>query len=271
MVYDKENEVVQSILHEVLRSVHIKLQTVDTWQEKTVSVDVVSAVDTDADDIIVKGLKKAFLNEVIITEETSPELLPQAFAGKRVWIVDPICGSLNAAHGLNLIATNITLVEKKKAVAAWVADHALNRVIWSTGSGVFIGGEKCRTCGNNRSLIIETNDGKLYSTSKETQQRYAQLAKDLILTKNVSMRKLDTSLDFAYVATGQINAAITINIEPWDLHGACFLVEQNGGIVTNFDGSPWTLSTKSAVMAANKEVHAMLLGLVKKNGLENVE
>jgi fructose-1,6-bisphosphatase/inositol monophosphatase family enzyme len=79
------------------------------------------------------------------------------------------------------------------------------------------------------------------------------------------------SLGFAYVAAGVLQGITTINVYPWDILASAFLVSQNGGIVTQFNGYSWNLKSKSLVMAGNKKVHDMFIQLLEKYGLDKVK
>ncbi|OGH19164.1 MAG: hypothetical protein A3D74_00085 [Candidatus Levybacteria bacterium RIFCSPHIGHO2_02_FULL_37_13] len=71
-----------------------------------------------------------------------------------------------------------------------------------------------------------------------------------------------TSLGFAYVSLGRIDAYLNPNIRLWDMAAANFLAEQSGGIVTDIQGFPWTLSSTSVLAARDKLLHKELLNLL---------
>ncbi len=272
-MYEKENGVIQNIAKKVLAEVNKKLDSKLDVKEKTGPMDVASTIDFLADKLIIKELSKSFKNDVIVTEESSPELFSKLLKGEKGWVIDPICGSENVVRRIKFFSTNIALVESGSVKAAWVVDHALGRVIWSVGQGVFVGDKKIERpkIKLDRCKVIDVDKGYFSQLDPKTRNNFANLSKDILLSENTNFRELSSSLAFAYVATGQIDSAIVINVKPWDLIASCFLVEQSGGIATNFDGSKWDIKSKSAVLSAEKNIHKIILNLIEKNGLRGIK
>ena len=118
--------------------------------------------------------------------------------------------------------------------------------------------------------IVEIDTGYSFLLPKSIQKKYIAIHHDAFLSGSVQLRNLGSSLGFAYIATGQIGGIITLNVYPWDILAAAFLVEQNRGLVTNFDESQWNLQSKSLIMAGNKSIHQLLFSLVKKHELTGI-
>src|SRR3989338_236193 len=220
--------------------------------------------------LIVRELGRIFPHDAIMSEETSPQMPP--FEG-RTWVIDPICGTSNASRGISIFSTNVSLVEKNKVVAAWVADHLLKRIIWSLGNEKVYINKKSEQPLLRRSDFTTFNmdTGYLYRLSKDIRVRFVDFMREVILDGNSHVCSFNSSLAFAYVASGQIQSSITINVFAWDIFAACFLIEQNGGLVTHYDGTPWTLKSKSVLMSSEKNIHQYLLDILKKHHLEKIK
>lgn len=269
MPYHNEHKTVTRIAREVLSLTKRHFGELLHVTAKSHERDISSFLDHAADRIVREKLGKAFPQDILITEEFSPQV---NIMQKRAWVVDPLCGSMNVARGVKFFATNIALVEKGKVAAAWVVDHAREELIWGLGDGkVRQGGKAVKRLGHSPAVnVIEIEQAYYYKLSRVMQERIARFTADALLLKNITNYNYGSSLAFAYVATGQLQAAVTVNIYPWDFIAECFLIEQNGGIVTNFDGSPWSIRSKSIVMAGDKNIHRTLLRLLRKNKLNKL-
>jgi myo-inositol-1(or 4)-monophosphatase len=269
MPYHKEHAVITRISREVLRLTKKHFGSILQVATKSDVRDISSFLDNAIDRVIRKRISAAFPADILITEEFSPHLDP---AHARAWVVDPLCGSMNVARGVKFFATNIALVEGGKVVAAWVIDHAREELIWGLGDKkVYRENKRLKRLGVGAAVpVVEVDHGYFFRLPIELRKRIGRFTSEVLLQKNVIFSSHGSSLGFAYVATGQLQAAVTMHIYPWDFIAECFLIEQNGGVATNFNGSPWSIRSKSIVMAGDKNIHRTLLRLLKKNKLDNL-
>jgi len=269
MNYQKEHRIIGKLAQMVIALVDRDFGKPRTVSAKSSAGDVVTDLDKKVDSLITDKLRAAFPRDHIVSEESSAHAVPKT---GRAWVIDPICGTSNLAHGIRFFATNIALVNEGKMVAAWVIDHAQHRLISALGNKwIRSGGKRIpRLAGDANPVMIDVDWGYWHDMEQSIQTRYASLARDLKLNNKIWIRSFNTSLSFTYIATGQLDAAIVINVYPWDLLAPCFLIEQNGGIATNFDGSPYTIHSKSVVMARNRKIHIILLRMLKQHKLDNI-
>lgn len=271
MILGKENQIIQSLAKQILKTIGTSFGEVLKKQTKLYETDVVSELDLLMDRLIVSSLRKHFPADKIISEESSGGL---KLDRGRTWIVDPLCGSVNVAQGVKFFCSNIALVIDGKVRGAWVVDHSRDRLIWSTGQNkVFIGNKKIESLKNRQKIfsLVDVDYGYFYPMGRMIMEKYLAMARELIFAQDIEYITLNSSLGFTYVAAGQIAAAITININSWDHIAASFLTTQNRGIVTNYDGSPWTINSRSLIYAANKRTHNWLLRLVRKHHLTKIK
>ncbi len=268
-VYQKENNVMQQAAQELISIVNKRFGKRLVVKSKHAPDDVASTLDWAADRLLVKTITKNFPKDTLLTEESSPDAL---IGPGRTWVIDPICGSRNLSKGLRVFVSNIALVEGDKVVAAWVVDHSRQRVLWDIGTGLHDGSKKVPHLSKTKSFpTVEIDWGHFYAVNAKVRRLYVEMASQMRLDRSMNFIELVSSLGFAYVATGQFQATICININAWDFAAPCFLVEQNGGIVTNFDGSPWSLKSRSIVMAATPALHKKLLTYIRAHHLQNIK
>lgn len=269
MKLNRENEVVQKVARKAFGVVERSIKQTLSVKTKTQKLDVVTGLDIALDKLVASSLKRAFPYDLIVSEESSPGKLP---GEKRTWVIDPLCGSMNAAFGIKFFCTNIVLVEGGRVVASWVVDHSRREVIWSLGGGVFRNGTPVpRLAVVKPSPMIDCDFGYAGELGRNASGRYVDFVKKLFSREDLRTLSLEGSLAFAYVATGQIQAATVINVRPWDILAACFLVERNGGVVANFDGTPYGIYSRSVVISGNKKIHGLLIKLLRGHGLHKVK
>ncbi len=269
MSYDKEQKMVREVSKRLFVLVDRELKNQLSTTSKSAAHDVVSTIDLAADRLLVHAISRHFPKDALITEESSPA---QSYGTGRTWVVDPICGSGNCARGIRLFVTNIALVQDNAVIAAWVIDYNRERIIWSTGDGLYEGGNKLPPMNAQKSFpTIDVNQGYLHLLNARIRRSYVQMMAGFLSDQHkCSAILLHSSISFVLIATGQLQGAISPNINAWDFAAGAFLVEQAGGRVTNFDGSPWGLDSRSVVMSMDHSLHRRFLVAIARHRLQNL-
>lgn len=225
-------------------------------------INFVTEADVEVENIIVRELKNRFPEDEIIAEENFSDTLPSDKG--RLWIIDPICGTSNFVKKIKLFATNIALAQDGKLAASCVIDHSQNEYIWSIGgNNIFINKKKIRSDKTTPGVKIEVDLSGLYESTKEIKEKYSTFIHRLIKNTKYSPITYATSLGFAYVSLGRIDAYLNPNIRLWDMAAANFLTLQAGGIVTDIYGLPWNLNSSSVLGARGKLLHEEILNLLR--------
>ena len=266
MRHAQEHAVIKKLFPKILTTAEKFFGKTKHIQSKTSATDIYTEADTSLDTLITRTITKAFPKDIVVSEESTPHLLNALQSGKRGWIIDPICGSQNFARHIPFFCTNIAFVEKGHVHAAWVVDHPNKQLIWSTGDHkVYIGGRLQQPYTvKNENWRINIDPGYWPLVAESVKKKYLTLTKLLGLDERIYTTALGSSLAFAYVATGQMQGTMLLKAHPWDMVAACFLVEQNNGVASHFDGSPWNIHSTHMVMGHNKALYQHLINLLKK-------
>jgi myo-inositol-1(or 4)-monophosphatase len=222
-------------------------------------IDIVTGADVAAEHAIQRVLEAQCPHIPVIGEEggaAQPEDGPY-------WLVDPICGTRNYASHLALFCTNVTLIEDGVATIGVVGDGGTSEISFAErGRGAFCHraeGDVALRARDGTVIGLELG-GKPPYRDPAIARVFAQLAAD----GRYYPRLLGTTLTFAKVATGDL-AGMLLIVELADpLHTAagCLLAEEAGALVTDRDGAPWTLETRTLVVAATPALHRELLRLL---------
>ena len=228
-------------------------------QYKKVLGDYSTEVDIAVEKLIISELKNKIPDDLILAEEGSSKT---EISDRRIWIIDPICGTTNLGRGLTSFCTNIALADNQELIAACVIDHSQNEYFWSVGGQkVYINNQLYSRKENKDEfgVVIDVDFGALPSVTKQQKEKLADAAYSLTRQPGYMLQSLNTSLGFAYTAVNKIDGFINVFNFPWDICAASFLIQQSGGIITDLDGHPWELSSIGAIGAGNEAVHQKLL------------
>lgn len=227
-------------------------------------VEFATAADIGVEEIIIKEIRQRFPKDLIVAEETAPDVSPNQKC--RCWIIDPICGTNNFSRGSNLYATNIALAENGELVAACVINHNEGNYIWSTGGGFISSGkEQLRPSQISQSTyIIEFDFPTVITAPDKEKTKFTKFIKSILNEKKYYIASYATSLAFTYTALGKIDAYIVPKTRIWDIAAPNFLVLQSGGVISQLDGSTWTVQSNNLLGARDRELHDKLLGLLNK-------
>ena len=224
--------------------------------------DFATSADIEAEHAMLTVLRHARPRDVIMGEETGRSGAPD---GKRRWLLDPLCGTLNYAARMRVAAVNVALHDGAQFLAAAVADPFNDEVYWTDMSSAFV-----RTSGGDatlapepRSRLVDVNLDPPFPNASAF--RAVHLLGDARFIDSFKPRVVSTSMALAWVATGQRAAYVTDGEPRNNVHFAAgiALCQAAGCVVTDLDGLPWNHRAGGLLAAADAWTHAELLGIVK--------
>ncbi|HSP87878.1 MAG TPA: inositol monophosphatase family protein [Ignavibacteriaceae bacterium] len=227
---------------------------------KTNESDLVTNIDKASEKLITDFIKKKYPSHGILAEEGGNIKNSSEY----IWVIDPLDGTVNFAHGLPIFSISIGLQKDGQTIAGVVYDVPMD-VMYSSelGGGSFANNEKIKVTENSniRHSILVT--GFPYNIRENP---YNALEKFVALTKaSRGMRRLGSAaIDFCYVAKGVFDGFWEVYLNPWDICAGKLIVEEAGGTVTNFNGEQIGIDSKQ-ILASNGLVHKDLVEILKKN------
>jgi myo-inositol-1(or 4)-monophosphatase len=217
-------------------------------------INLVTEMDRRSERLIVDGLRREFPDDAILAEEGGP------IAGRsgRRWIVDPLDGTTNYAHGVPIFAVSLALEAAGRVVLGVIHDpNQRETFLAERGRGASLDGaplavSTTRTL--NESLLVT---GFPYDIRERRETNLREYAAFSLRSRGV--RRLGSAvLDFAYVAAGRIDGYWELRVGTWDAAAGSLLVEEAGGRVTDLDGNPLDLAAPR-IVATNGLIHEELL------------
>jgi myo-inositol-1(or 4)-monophosphatase len=234
---------------EVLRSGFGREQTVK-YKGK---VDLVTEVDERAEAVIGEMLRGAFPGYGMLAEEGGRRL----GEGDSRWIVDPLDGTTNYAHGLPIFAVSIALERAGEVVLGVVHDPMRGETyVAERGGGATLNGEPIRVSDTDepiRALLVTgfPYDRSDMGTAVELFGRLTELTQ--------GVRRLGAAaLDLCYVAAGRLDAYYEKGLHAWDVAAGSLIIKEAGGRITDYRGRELDLEGRE-VVASNGLLHPVLL------------
>lgn len=215
--------------------------------------DFVSEVDHQAEDAIIRVLRKAYPSHSILAEESG------SHAGDDFqWIIDPLDGTTNFLHGFPQFAVSIALLHKGKLEQGVVYDPLRQELFTATrGAGAMVNHRRLRVSPRNSLTGALLGTGFPYKDHQHLDAYLATLK--ALITQTAGIRRPGSAaLDLAYVAAGRLDGFWEIGLRPWDLAAGALLVQEAGGIVGDFSGGPSFLKD-GHIVAGNAKIFAQLI------------
>jgi len=209
-------------------------------REKGRAGDLVTEADLAAEQAVLAVLEAETPELGVLAEESGRR---PGQGSPLEWCVDPLDGTTNYAHRYPFFATSIGLTWNGMPLLGALAAPALDCLYWAApGLGAWCNDEPIAVsdCNALSSSLLVT--GFAYDRHTRLDNNYAEFAWFTHRSRGVR-RGGSASMDLAFVAEGRLDGYWERGLSPWDLAAGVVLVEQAGGVVCSYDGSPADLST----------------------------
>jgi myo-inositol-1(or 4)-monophosphatase len=195
--------------------------------------NLVTSADLAAERAIVDYIKNRFPEHKILAEETAQTLEPERYGEGYTWIVDPIDGTTNYAHGHFHVGISVACTYNGESVAAAVAAPFLGEIFTAIkDGGAFLNGEKI-SCTQTRKVsdaLITT--GFPYSRANA---RNICLRIERVVRQCRDLRRLGAaSLDLCWVACGRLDAYFEECVQSWDVAAGVLIAREAGAVINHF-------------------------------------
>jgi len=225
-------------------------------------IDLVTEMDRAVESMFTRAIRRCFPEHEILSEEMeegagrNPWHRPQASRRLR-WIIDPLDGTTNYAHGLPHFAVSAGLEREGRIVLGAVYDPMLREFYFSQrGRGAWLNDRRLRVSSTdnlNRALLA-TGFPYDIRTSPENNFDYFRA---MALNSQAVRRAGAAALDLCDVAAGRFDGFWEMKLKPWDVAAGALMIEEAGGRITDFSGRRFDLYGGSFI-ASNGHLHRAL-------------
>jgi myo-inositol-1(or 4)-monophosphatase len=252
---------------------------------KTTIKDIVTQYDTQAQSIIQSIIQNKYPNHLFLGEEdvnagpvASEDALIQKLQQSNtnfLWITDPIDGTANFASGLSLCAVTICIVYNNEPLIGVIYDphtKELFHAIRNNGSYLTVYNDEgnvksCKRLDLRNSSVINIKDAIINAGCPADTNAFITSIKGVTALNNYcrGIRMIACSaLTTAWIASNRLTAHYGYDLSCWDLIAGALIIIEANGIVTDIDGSPYTLTTRNMVCSnGNANVHDSIIQILK--------
>ncbi|MBM4136126.1 MAG: inositol monophosphatase [Nitrospira sp.] len=220
--------------------------------------DFVTRVDMESEQIIINTIKEYFPHHSFLAEES----LKEAETDRYRWIIDPLDGTTNYIHGYPVFSVSIALEYNKDIIIGVIFDPLRDELFTAEkGRGAFLNGNSIRisSVSDFKDCLIATG---FPFRKKGFIDLYLKLFKNIFNKVSDLRRTGSAALDLAYLACGRCDGFFEIGLSPWDIAAGAIMIQEAGGIVTDFGGGPDYLLTGN-IVAGKPAIHDKLLEEIK--------
>lgn len=217
--------------------------------------DLVTEADVKAEEEILSVIRKEFPNDHILAEESSAK---QEMPDGRTWLIDPIDGTTNFAHGFPIYCVSIGLWEDHKPQMGLVLEVSRDECFTAIkGKGAFLNGNPITVSKQDDPSNALIGTGFPYN-DLSLMDNYLAFFRMLMTNVQGVRRPGAASYDLCCVACGRFEGFYEYSLNPWDVGAAALIVQEAGGKVSDWSGGENWLFGKR-IVAGNPTVHNFLL------------
>jgi myo-inositol-1(or 4)-monophosphatase len=226
------------------------------------AADIVTDTDIEIETRIRALIGERFPEHRVLGEEIENETALGAGGPAPCWLLDPIDGTVNFAHGLPFFCVSLAL-EIDGVVEVGAVYEPVRRELFTAerGSGAALNGRRIgvSTTATVGQAVLGT--GFPHNATTRVRAMEALLGEAAIRARAV--RRLGSAaLDLSYVAAGRLDAFWDRDLKPWDTAAGALVVQEAGGVVTDLDGTPFSCH-RGGVLASNGALHDPVLQLIR--------
>ncbi len=228
-------------------------------ESKDVISNLVTEVDKRSEAKIIEVIRNEFPTHNILSEEIGAL---ESTADVR-WIIDPIDGTINYAHGIPICCVSIGIESAGEIVMGGIYNPFGNEMFFAEkGKGSFMNDKRIQVSKEDnfkKSLLVT---GFPYKTGSNPNNPVKVFS--AIVNSDIPVRRLGSAaLDICWTACGRFDGFWEYNLNAWDVAAGYIILTEAGGTVTDFNGGKYSVYNKE-ILATNGLIHNELLGIIMK-------
>jgi myo-inositol-1(or 4)-monophosphatase len=225
------------------------------------AIDLVTDVDLASEQLIRDAIATHYPRHQVLAEEAG---LDETSSDYR-WIIDPLDGTTNYAHAFPVFAVSIALEHRGETLLGVVYDPMRDELFAAErGAGATLNKKTIRVSATGElalSLLATGFPYNIRSSSLTNLNHWSNFA----MHSQALRRCGSASLDFCYVGCGRFDGFWELSLSPWDMAAGALIVQEAGGLVTDFAGRPFS-NYKPEVIASNGRIHDQMIQIIASAG-----
>lgn len=248
------DKLIKSVADAASRAGEFQLRSVRNLQQNDIESkglnDFVSFVDKQSEAMLIEELSRIIPGSAFLAEESGEKNTGSEWT----WIVDPLDGTTNYIHGIPLYSVSIGLLKEGKLFLGVVHEPNLNETFFAeAGKGAFLNDKPIRVTAVNAMKDSLWATGFPYHDFDKINE-YMKFIQYSIKHTHGLRRLGSAAVDLVYTAAGRMDGFFEFGLNPWDVAAGALIVQEAGGVVTDFSGEQNFLVNKE-IIACNPELY----------------
>jgi myo-inositol-1(or 4)-monophosphatase len=222
-------------------------------------INLVTEADLASESLIIERIKSYYPKHSILAEESGNAVTDGNSTWK--WIIDPLDGTTNFAHGYPCFCVTLALEHEGKIVIGVTFDPTRNELFAAEkGQGATLNNKPIRvsTTENLSDALLVTG----FPYNFKQKENFARHLTEFLLQSRGVRRDGSAAIDLAYVACGRFDGFWEEGLNPWDVAAGVLLIEEAGGCVTYYDGTSYSIY-QPPICASNGLIHNEMLAVLR--------
>ena len=221
-------------------------------------LDLVTEADLASERLIIERIKTFYPRHSILAEESGASAPAEQDAQSEWrWIVDPLDGTTNYAHGYPCFCVSMGLAHKGRLELGVIYDPARDELFTAErGQGAALNDRRIQVSQTRTLNSALLCTGFPYDVRERSE--FARHFTNFIMNAQAVRRDGSAALDLAYVACGRFDGFWEEGLHPWDVAGAVLMIEEAGGRVSHYDGTAFDIYS-APILASNGLVHEQMM------------
>ena len=224
------------------------------------SRDLVTEVDILCEQEVIRVIKKRFPDHQILAEESGAS---EGNSSPSKWIIDPLDGTINYAHGFPCYCVSIGLEHEGEIIVGVVYNPNMDELfVAEKGKGATLNSDPISVSSIPKledSLLVTGFTPEVVHSLDDNMDAF----RDFMKASQAVRRPGSAAIDICYTAMGRFEGFWELKLHPWDVAAGILIMQEAGGKVTKLDGTPLTVYDRQ-ILASNGLVHDEMVAILKK-------
>ncbi|RJP55762.1 MAG: inositol monophosphatase [Deltaproteobacteria bacterium] len=222
-------------------------------------INLVTDIDITSEKTIVHIIRNKYPDHQILTEEGEGH----KGTPSHKWIIDPLDGTTNYAHGYPCFCVSIAFEKNGNILFGVIYDPVLDELFTAEkGGGACLNGRKIRASSTDKLIHSMLATGFPYDL-RESQNNNLIHFNNFTMSAQAIRRAGSAALDLCYVAMGRFDGFWELKLSPWDVAAGSLIVREAGGMVSDFKGGVFDIYSKE-ILASNGKIHYEMVEVLKR-------
>jgi len=253
----ENSSILNHAIHIALRAGQILKRGLGTLFEinsKEGKHNLVTEYDLLSEKTIIQMIQETFPDHHILSEEEGEIEKKSDYQ----WVIDPLDGTVNFAHGIPMFSVSIGILKNKKPICGVVYNPIAGELFTcEKGKGAFLNGSKLYvtdTTSIDKAILATGFPYNLVEDPLRCIERFSN-----VLRLGIPIRRIGVaSLDLCYVAAGRFDGFWEVGLQPWDCAAGKLMIEESGGKVTTWEMEEFDILSRQTIMGSNNLIHEQI-------------